>query len=237
MTVAHLGVVAAFVAGILSFVSPCVFPLVPGYLSYIAGTTVRESQSGTGTRWRVTAHAFFFVLGFALIFALLGAVASTVGAVLQAHKLLLERVAGLLLIVFGVVLTGLLPLPFLLQERRAHVTSGEPALLRSALVGVAFGAGWSPCIGPILGSILTLAAAGTTLAQGVGLLIVYALGLGVPFLLVGALIDRAGPAVRRLNRYTAPISAVGGAVLVVTGLLVLSGRLAQLANLAPIFNV
>ncbi len=232
-----LGVFAAFGAGVLSFLSPCVFPLVPGYLSYIAGTTAREAQVVEGTRWRVTAHACFFVLGFAVIFALLGAVASSVGAVLQEHKLLLEQVAGVLLIVFGIVLTGLLPLPFLQRERRAHVASGEPALLRSALVGVAFGAGWSPCIGPILGSILALAAAGTTLAQGVGLLMVYALGLGVPFLLVGALIDRAGPVVRRLNRYTGPVSAAGGVILVATGLLILSGRLAQLANLSPLFNV
>jgi len=117
------------------------------------------------------------------------------------------------------------------------VAGSEPALLRSALVGAAFGASWSPCIGPILGSILALAAAGTTLAQGVLLLLIYALGLGVPFILVGLVIDRAGPLVRRINRYTGPISVLGGAIMVVTGVLILSGRLAQLANYAPLFNV
>jgi len=237
MAITHLGVIAAFGAGVVSFLSPCVFPLVPGYLSYIAGTTAREAQREGAARWRVTAHALFFVLGFALIFALLGAAASSVGAVLSGHKLLLERVAGVMLILFGLFLARLVPLPVLFQERRAHVAGREPALLRSALVGVAFGAGWSPCIGPILGSILALAAAGTTLAQGVLLLLIYALGLGVPFILVGLAIDRAGSLVRRINRYTGPISILGGAIMVVTGVLILSGRLAQLANYAPLFNV
>ncbi len=237
LAVAQVGLVAAFGAGVVSFLSPCVFPLVPGYLSYIAGTTAREAGVEGTARWRVTAHALFFVLGFALIFAMLGAVASSIGAVLTTHRLLLERVAGVLLMVFGLVLTGLLPLRLFQQERRAHVGAGEPVLLRSMLVGAAFGAGWSPCIGPMLGSILFLAATGTTLAQGVGLLLVYALGLGVPFLLVGLLIDRAGPLVRRMNRYTGPISAVGGVIMIATGALILSGRLAQLANYAPLFNV
>jgi len=237
MVITHLGVIAAFGAGVVSFLSPCVFPLVPGYLSYIAGTTAREAQREGAARWRVTAHALFFVLGFALIFALLGAAASSVGAVLSGHRLLLQRVAGVLLILFGLFLVRLVPLPVLFRERRAHVAGSEPALLRSALVAAAFGAGWSPCIGPILGSILALAAAGTTLAQGVLLLLIYALGLGVPFVLVALVIDRAGLLVRRINRYTGPIAVLGGAIMVVTGVLILSGRLAQLANYAPLFNV
>src|SRR5919204_3208164 len=237
MTVAHLGLIAAFAAGVVSFLSPCVFPLVPGYLYYIAGTTVRDVQGQTGARWRVSVHALFFVVGFALIFALLGAIASSIGATLNAHKLLLERVAGLVFARFGLFLTGLVRLPFLYQERRVHVAAAEPALLRSALVGVAFGAGWSPCTGPVLGSILALAAAGTTLAQGVVFLLVYALGLGVPFLLVGLLIDRAGPVVRRVSRYVGPISVAGGVILALTGVLILSGRLAQLATYAPLINL
>ncbi len=231
-----VGLLVAFGAGMLSFLSPCVFPLVPGYLSYLAGTTVREAQEEGGVRWRVTTHALFFVAGFALIFALFGAVASSVGAALQAHKLVVERAAGLVLIVFGALMTGRVPLPFLMRERRVHVTEGEPALLRSALIGVAFGAGWSPCIGPVLGSILALSATGTTLAQGVLLLLVYAVGLGVPFVLVGLLIDRATPIMRRINRYSDPIAMAGGSILVVTGLLILSGQLAPLANYAPVIS-
>src|SRR5207248_10774974 len=146
MSIVHLGVVAAFVAGLLSFLSPCVFPLVPGYLSYIAGATVSEARCAGGARWRITAHALCFVVGFALIFAMLGAIASAIGAVLNAHTLLLERGSGVLLVLFGIVMTGLVPLPYLQRERRAHVERGEPALRRSALIRMAFGAGWSPCI-------------------------------------------------------------------------------------------
>lgn len=236
----HLSIIAAFVAGLVSFLSPCVFPLVPGYLSYMAGTTAREAREAraeSGARWRVTAHALFFVLGFALIFIVLGAAASTLGALLRSHQLLLKRGSGVLLILFGVTLTGLMPLPFLQQERRVHVKQSEPALLHSALIGMAFSAGWSPCIGTMLGSILLLAGVGSTLAQGVLFLLVYALGLGMPFLLVGLLIDRAGPFMRRVNRYTGPISIAGGAVLALTGLLVLSGRLDQLAQYTPLINL
>ncbi len=233
----HLSIIAAFVAGLVSFLSPCVFPLVPGYLSYMAGTSVREARTESGARWRVTAHALFFVLGFALVFAVLGAAASTLGELLRPHQLLLKRGSGVLLILFGVTLTGLLPLPFLQRERRIHVERGEPALLRSALIGMAFSAGWSPCIGTMLGSIFLLASSGTTLAEGVLFLLVYALGLGVPFLLVGLLIDRAVPLVRRISRYTGAISLAGGAVLALTGLLILSGRLDQLAQYTPLINL
>lgn len=232
-----VSIIAAFAAGLVSFLSPCVFPLVPGYLSYMAGTTVREAKTETGVRWRVTAHALFFVLGFALIFIVLGAAASTLGALLRDHQLLLKRGAGVLLVLFGITLTGVVPLPFLQRERRLHVERGEPALLRSALIGMAFSAGWSPCIGTMLGSIMALAAASTTLAQGVLFLLIYALGLGVPFVLFGLLIDRAGGVVRLLNRYTGALSIGGGVILAATGLLVLSGRLDQLANYTPLINL
>lgn len=237
MSLDHFGALAAFLAGLVSFLSPCVFPLVPGYLSYMAGTTVGEARAESGMRWRVTAHAFFFVLGFALIFVMLGAVASEIGVALHQHKLLLERTAGLLLILFGIVMTGLLPLPFVQRERRLHVERGEPALLRSGLIGMAFGAGWSPCIGTVLGSIFALAATASTLSQGVVLLLVYALGLGVPFLLLGLAIDRAVPVVRRVNRYIGPISVAGGVILALTGVLILSGRLATLSGYAPLINL
>lgn len=236
MSLNHLGILAAFVAGLVSFLSPCVFPLVPGYLSYLAGATAGEARLDASARWRVTLHAAFFVLGFALIFAMLGATASTIGVILHAHVLLLRQLSGVLLIIFGIVMTGLLPLRFVQMERRVHVERGEPALLRSAFIGMAFSAGWSPCISPMLGSIFTIAAAGSTLAQGVFFLLIYALGLGVPFLLAGLLIDRAAPVVRRINRYTGPIAIAGGAILALTGILILSGRLAQLATYSPLIN-
>jgi len=230
MSLTFLGLLAAFGAGLLSFLSPCVFPLVPGYLSYLTGTSVQEAQSQTNTRWRISVHALCFVLGFALIFALLGATTSLLGSALRAYQQVLARLAGLLLVLFGIALTGLVPVPWLSREHRIQVQPGASAWWRSGLIGVAFGAGWSACTGPILGSILALATVSATLEQGVIFLLAYALGLGLPFLLVGLLIDRISPLMRRVRRYTGPISLIGGVLLILMGMLILSGRLDQLAN-------
>ena len=233
MSLTSLGLVAAFGAGILSFLSPCVLPLVPGYLSYLAGMSLQEAQqagSQPTARWRVSVHALYFVLGFVLIFALLGAVASLAGLALRAYQQVLARLAGLLLVLFGIALTGLVPVPFLSREHRFQVQPGTSVWWRSGLIGVAFGAGWSACTGPILGSILALTAVSATLVQGVIFLLAYALGLGLPFLLVGILVDRISPLMRRIRRYTGPISLIGGVLLILMGMLILSGRLDQLAN-------
>ncbi len=230
MSLTSLGLVAAFGAGILSFLSPCVLPLVPGYLSYLAGTSVQEAQSQPTTRWRVSIHALCFVLGFALIFVLLGAAASLAGLALRAYQQALARMAGLLLVLFGIALTGLVPVPFLSRDHRIQLQPSASAWWRSGLIGVAFGAGWSACTGPILGSILALTAVGATLVQGTIFLLAYALGLGLPFLLVGILVDRVSPLMRSIRRYTGPISLLGGVLLILMGMLILSGRLDQLAN-------
>lgn len=233
MSPTSLGLLAAFGAGLLSFLSPCVLPLVPGYLSYLAGTSLQEVQetgNPTTTRWRISVHALCFVLGFALIFVLLGAAASLLGSTLRAYQQILARLAGLLLVLFGIALTGLVPVPFLSREHRIQVRPGTVAWWRSGLIGVAFGAGWSACTGPILGSILALTAVSATLVQGVIFLLVYALGLGLPFLLVGMLVDRISPLMRRIRRYTGLISIIGGVLLILMGMLILTGRLDQLAN-------
>ena len=230
MSLTSLGLVAAFGAGILSFLSPCVLPLVPGYLSYLAGTSVQEAQSQPTTRWHVSIHALCFVLGFALIFVLLGAAASLAGLALRAYQQALARMAGLLLVLFGIALTGLVPVPFLSRDHRIQLQPAASAWWRSGLIGVAFGAGWSACTGPILGSILALTAVGATLVQGIIFLLAYALGLGLPFLLVGILVDRVSPLMRSIRRYTGPISLLGGVLLILMGMLILSGRLDQLAN-------
>jgi len=153
MSLTSVGLLAAFGAGLLSFLSPCVFPLVPGYLSYLAGMSVQEAQSQTSGRWRVSVHALWFVLGFVLTFALLGAAAALAGLALRAYQQVLARLAGLLLVLFGIALTGLVPVPFLSRDHRIQVQPGRSAWWRSGLIGVAFGAGWSACSGPILGSI------------------------------------------------------------------------------------
>jgi cytochrome c-type biogenesis protein len=231
MLLIHLGLLAAFGAGLLSFFSPCVFPLVPGYLSFLAGTSLQEAESQPTTRWQVSLHALCFVLGFVLLFTLLGAAAALLGSFLQAYQQILARIAGLLLIIFGIALTGLVPIPWLSRDHRVQVKQGASAWWRSGLIGMAFGAGWSACTGPILGSILVLAAASATLMQGVIFLLAYALGLGIPFVLIGLLVDRIGMLMRRIRRYTGPLSLIGGTVLILMGMLILTGRLYQLANL------
>ncbi len=230
MTLTYLGLLAAFGAGVLSFLSPCVFPLVPGYLSYLASTSISEVRSQPILRWRVSAHALCFVVGFTLIFALLGAAASLAGLALHAYQQILARIAGVLLVLFGIALTGLVPIPLLSKDYRIQVQRGSEGWWRSGLIGVAFGAGWSACTGPILGSILALAAVGTTFVQGVIFLLAYAMGLGLPFLLVGLLVDRVHPLMRYMRRFTGFISLVGGVLLILMGMLIVTGRLDQLAN-------
>jgi cytochrome c-type biogenesis protein len=215
----------------LSFLSPCVFPLVPGYLSYLAGTSLEEARSKPTARWRVSLHALSFVLGFALTFTLLGAVAALVGLALHTYQQWLARIAGGLLILFGIALTGLVPIPWLSSDHRVQMQPSRSVWWRSGLIGMAFGAGWSACTGPILGAILALAAVSSTLLQGIIFLLAYALGLGMPFLLVGILVDRAVPLMRRIHRYTGLLSFLGGVILILMGMLILTGRLDQLANL------
>jgi len=233
-----IGLLAAFGAGLVSFLSPCVFPLVPGYLSYLAGTA--GTRAAGERRWSVATHALCFVLGFTAIFILLGAGATVVGQTLLQHSALLRQAAGVMVIVFGLTMAlapiapSLPGMGWLYRERRAEVRGVRVSFAHSTLIGLAFGAGWTPCIGPLLGSILTLAAVGETLGQGIALLAVYALGLGLPFLLMGVLIDRARGVVARINRYTGPLSVVGGVVLSVIGLLMVTNALAGLSRYSPL---
>ncbi len=230
-----VGIAGAYLAGLASFLSPCVFPLVPGYLSYLAGTAGEQArlQEADDQRWRVAVHAVCFVLGFSLIFVALGATASSLGDFLRSHEIALRQASGMVLILAGLQVAGALRIMTLMRERRVHVERGDPAFAKSVLIGMAFGAGWTPCVGPFLGAVLTLAASSGSLQQGVVLLLIYSFGLGLPFLLTGLLIDRIAPLFRRLSRYLALISLGSGAMLVVMGLLILSGSLARLAQYSP----
>jgi cytochrome c-type biogenesis protein len=231
MALSPVSLLAAFGAGVLSFLSPCVLPLIPGYLSYLAGTTIQEAQSQPTARLRVSLHALWFVLGFVLLFTLLGATAALVGFALRPYQQWLAHLAGLLLILFGIALTGLLPIPWFSRDYHIHVQLSRSVWWRSILIGMAFGAGWSACTGPILGSVLILITVRAQLVQGVIFLLAYALGLGVPFLLVGLLLDRASSLLRPIRRYTRALSFIGGVILILMGMLLLTGRLDQLTNL------
>lgn len=223
-TFTALGLLVAFGAGILSFLAPCVLPLVPGYLSYLAGASLQEVRTQSPVNFRVSLHALWFVAGFALLFTLLGAVTAWLGLALSAYQAVLEHIGGALLILFGIALTGWLPLPWLRGTYHIQVKPGRSVWWRSGLIGIAFGASWSACTGPILGAVLVLTAGSAgSVVQGAILMLIFALGLGVPFLLVGLLVDRASAFLRRIRRVTALLTSIGAVILILIGIFLLTG--------------
>lgn len=224
MPLTSFSLLAAFGAGILSFLSPCVVPLVPGYLSYLADTGLAEVPGQPAVRWRVGRHALWFVLGTVAFVTLLGVIAAVLGAAFATYQQVLEHIGGLLLMLFGIALTGLLPLPWLSGDHRLRVKPGRSVWWRSGLLGLTFGAGWSVCTTPILGAILVLTAANTLRPlQAVILMLAFGLGQGVPFLAVGILVDRAGPFLRRIHRVTSILTVIGGATLILLGFFLVTG--------------
>jgi cytochrome c-type biogenesis protein len=226
MSLTPLNLLAVFGAGLLSFLSPCVVALVPGYLAYLSGMSLEEVKSRSSARWQVSLQALWFVLGCTLFLTLLGAAAALLGSVLSVYQQVLERVGGLVLILLGIALTGLVPVPWVSGEHRVQFKPGPPTWWRSGLIGMTFGAGWSACAGPILGAVLVLTAAGSVaLLQGMMVMLLFALGQGVPFVLVGLLVDRAGPFLRRIRRSTALLTHIGGIILILVGFFLLTGLL------------
>lgn len=217
----------AVIAGVLSFTSPCALPLVPGYLGYMSGVSA--------SRGRTLASAGVFVAGFALVFTALGAGASVAAAVLADHRQLLDRLAGVVIIGLGLFLVGLVRLPVLMREGRPLLEHVRPGPEGALLLGVAFAFGWTPCIGPILGAILALASTTGTASEGAALLLLYSLGLGIPFLLAALFLDRFRTVSMWLRRRLAVIEAVGGVLLILMGVLVFTERLN--AVLAPALDL
>ncbi len=217
----------AFAAGVLSFLSPCVLPLIPSYVGFLTGMTTEELQVRRGT---ALLHALWFVGGFSLIFVALGASASALGVVLLASQHWIARIGGVLVILFGLYLLGVLRPAFLMRERRVHLARKPLGYLGSSVAGVAFGAAWTPCIGPILGAILTLAATRASVAQGTALLGVYALGLAVPFLLTAFALDRFLVWFQKVRPYIRWMERVAGVLLIVLGLLLVTDRFTLLAG-------
>lgn len=227
----NVTVILAFGAGVLTFLSPCVLPLVPVYLSYLTGSTIGGEEAPK--RITVFLHALCFGLGFSLVFVLLfGLSVGYLGRFLAGFTPILVKIGGLFLIVFGLHTTGLIQIPFLMVERRMEVSmDSSPTYLRSVLVGMTFAAGWTPCVGPLLGAILTLSLEAATPWRAAFLLSVYSMGLGIPFLLVALLLTTATGWLRRLNRHLNIVSIVSGAFLIIVGLLLLTGTFQSLNSL------
>jgi cytochrome c-type biogenesis protein len=219
---------AAFAAGFLSFVSPCVLPLIPGYISFVSGVSVDEMRTDTApttSRLQIFLTSLAFVIGFSLVFVALGASATAIGKFLFARLPLFSKIAGAVLIVFGLHTMGVFRLAFLETEKRVHSQRKPAGPLGAMLVGVAFAFGWTPCIGPILGGILAIAGSKNSVAEGVTLLAVYSLGLGIPFLLTSLAINQFFGAAKRIRRYYHAIELASGALLIVIGVLIISGEL------------
>lgn len=206
----------SFTAGLLSVASPCLLTLVPVYLAYLSGVSLND-ESSERRRLRVLLNAIVFCAGFTVIFVLLGASATFLGGLLLQHQTLIRKVGGALVVLFGLFSAGVIRLPFLDQERRMQVR-GNQSYLRSFVVGMAFAAGWSPCVGPILGSVLLYAGTRATVWQGIGLLAAYSAGISVPFILLGASLGQAAKMLDKLRSHSRTISIVSGAFLVLLGI-------------------
>jgi cytochrome c-type biogenesis protein len=231
-----LGFVVAFAAGLLSFLSPCVLPLVPSYVGFLTGMTLPEI---TGRRRVALIHAILFVSGFSLVFILLGASATALGRALNYYQVWLQRIGGVLIIGFGLLCLGVFNLRSLNQERRLHLERKPVGYLGSALVGMAFAAGWTPCIGPVLGAILGLAATSADVTRGMLLLAVYSAGLALPFLIAAVAVDSFLEWFQRFRRFLPWVMRISGVMLVGVGLLLVTGEFTRLAgwlqSLTPAF--
>ena len=246
--VENVSAFAAFIAGLLSFVSPCVLPLIPGYVSFVSGVTLDEMVGGTTmagapaaggavavavptvTRRRVLLMALAFVLGFSFVFISLGATATAMGQFLMDRLRILGQIAGIVIVIFGLHTMGLLKIGWLYSERRVQVSRKPAGLIGAFVVGISFAFGWTPCIGPILAGILGIAAAQETVGQGIQLLAIYSAGLGVPFLLTALAMDRFFAAFARIRRHYRTIELVSGALLVIVGFLIFTDRFTIIAR-------
>ncbi len=223
--VPQVGWLVAFGAGVVSFLSPCVAPLVPGYLSYVSGVSLEDmARPQPGQTRRVLFSCLLFVLGFSLVFVLLGASASLLGGLIEVYRRPLNRAAGAVMVLMGLFVMGIFRLPTLYQERRFHPAAGSLGRGGTIVLGMAFGFGWTPCIGPVLASILFYASTAGTAGQGALLLLTYSLGLGVPFVLTGLAFSRTIGALGWVKRHYRAINALSGGLLVAVGVLFLTDR-------------
>ncbi|NQT30843.1 MAG: sulfite exporter TauE/SafE family protein [Deltaproteobacteria bacterium] len=221
----QVSLLVAFGAGLLSFLTPCVLPLVPVYLASVCGPEILEPEADK-KRLPLFFHSLSFVAGFTLVFTILGASVGLLGFAIGATLALTQTIAGGLLIAFGVFLLASLKIPWLNYEKRlAPSTGATTGYLRSLIIGAIFSLAWTPCVGPILGGILTLAWSSETAWQGAALLAVYSLGLGLPFLIIGATFDSLRPFLRRIYRYSTWSYIISGLLLIAVGILILTGKL------------
>jgi cytochrome c-type biogenesis protein len=231
MTFIEVSLGLAFLAGLASFLSPCVFSLVPAYISYLSGRSVFQTDGQENGRWETFSHGLAFVLGFSLVFIFLGVAASALGGILYNIRFWLAKIGGVVVIIFGLHMTGVYRLKFLEYDiRRQSLPDRNKGYIASALLGVFFSAGWSPCVGPVLGAILTLALNGGSISKGVELLSAYSVGLAIPFLLAALGIGWVTTIIRRYGRIMHFVEITMGIILIIVGVMLFLGTFEQLSR-------
>jgi len=231
------GIGLSALAGLLSFLSPCVLALVPAYIGYLGGQTITPGGEVVENRWVTFSHGLAFVIGFSVVFVALGAAASALGALLYDVRTWLARIGGVVVIIFGLHTMGVISIPFLDYDTRREMQP-NPTLgyVSSALMGVFFSAGWAPCVGPVLGAVLTLALNSARITEGVVLLSAYSVGLAIPFLLAALGIGRAGELMRKYSKAVRVLSVVTGVILVIVGVMLMTGTLERFAQFDLFIN-
>jgi cytochrome c-type biogenesis protein len=238
MESANISIVGAFVAGLLSFLSPCVLPLIPSYITYITGISfadLKEEHASKAVRRKTIIHSLLFIAGFTFVFMALGASATYIGGFLQAKMDIIRRIGGLLIVVFGIHVTGIINLGVLLGEKRIHIHKKPAGYAGSILVGFAFAAGWTPCIGPILASILMIAATEDQIHHGMILLFSYSLGLGTPFFISSLALHKFLILFNRFKKMIRIFEIVTGVFLIVVGILVFTNSLTTISRYITVF--
>jgi cytochrome c-type biogenesis protein len=230
----NVSLLVALSAGLLSFLSPCVLPLIPSYMAFITGVSIEElsrKENLKQVRKKVILSSLFFILGFSIIFITLGASATFIGKFLSKNIRWVEIIGGAIIILMGLHFAGIFRIRFLDRERAIHLKKKPLGLLGTLLVGMAFGAGWTPCVGPILGSILTLAATTQSVLKGIVLLAVYSAGLGIPFFIAGLILHKFFEYFQSIRKYFRAIEIGGGILLIIVGLALVAGYFSRLSGL------
>ncbi len=240
----NVSIFIAFLAGLFSFVSPCVLPIIPSYITYITGLSFEDfnqEQNKASVRKLTIIHSLIFIVGFTIVFVALGASATAIGNIFSKYKEAIRIVGGIIVILFGIHITGLINLKFLESEKKVHLKNKPAGYLGTLLVGITFGAGWTPCIGPILGAILYLAMNMKTVYSGVIMLTAYSLGLGVPFFLSSLAINSFLVYFKKIRKYVKAVTIASGVFLIMIGVLLVSNRFATVSNyfqqLMPNINI
>lgn len=231
-----IGIFFALAAGILSFFSPCVFPLLPAYVTHLTGGKIENSKLEVN-RSKLFLRSIGFIIGFSLVFISLGASASFIGKIIMNYRVIIMQIAGLLIIIFGLQMAGLLKFKFLMKEKRIQSEHQSKNMFSSILLGMAFASGWSPCVGLALSSILLLASSSDTLLQGVFLLSAYSIGMAIPFFIITIVISYSLQVLRKINKYLSKLAFINGMIMILLGFLVLSGQMQKISAWLSAFSL